>query len=409
MNLQNLLSNTSSDRNNLKPNFNTGEIPTQTDFHTLIDGLFRLRDDSIYKDADNGLCIKAGADADTTALLLYDDFNDPKWSISIKDGFHIKGGASGHKQLSIRNGNIGIGTSKPVTRIHINHDGASDYGVGILINQFQPGNGDGPKVQFQKATPGGYKSWTIGINNGLNNKDFTIGENGGHDLGWGGPRLVIKEGGNVGIGTDDPKGKLHLVGDLVSRWGIKFEHYESTWQPGRINQTWLRKTWTGALGDLLYLGSTGNRPVADQHAIIISEKAIVFGTAHQDGNQLTNEHLRIKENGNISITKGIETDGWTTPSLLNGFQQYGGGWERVGYYKDKMGRVHVRGLVRNGSANKAIFILPAGYRPARTLIFNLRSDNPDKTSRVDVLNNGEVKVHLQFNATWVSLNFSFRR
>ncbi len=182
MNLQNLLSNTSSDRNNLKPNFNTGEIPTQTDFHTLIDGLFRLRDDSIYKDADNGLCIKAGTDADTTALLLYDDFNDPKWSISIKDGFHIKD-ASNNKRLTIRGNRVGIGTTDPKTNLELNgHFFIRDGNNAAVINF--PSTGTYPNLYIRSGAPG---------STGIKDRFFISGGN-----------------GNVGIGTTSPHQKARL-------------------------------------------------------------------------------------------------------------------------------------------------------------------------------------------------------
>lgn len=106
------------------------------------------------------------------------------------------------------NGKVGIGMEEidtpivPQTLLQINHNGQSTYGVGLLINQFQVGNNDGPKIQFRKVmNDDSEKNWAIGINNGTAGKHLIINEDGGHDKGWGNTRLIIGEGGNIGIGT----------------------------------------------------------------------------------------------------------------------------------------------------------------------------------------------------------------
>ena len=38
-------------------------------------------------------------------------------------------------------------------------------------------------------------------------------------------------------------------------------------------------------------------------------------------------------------------------------------FETAGFYKDQGGVVHLRGVVTSGTTGKAIFHLPAGYRP----------------------------------------------
>lgn len=53
---------------------------------------------------------------------------------------------------------------------------------------------------------------------------------------------------------------------------------------------------------------------------------------------------------------------WQVPTLQNGWVNYGDGWASAGYYKDSLGIVHLRGLVKGGTAAAAIFTLPVGYR-----------------------------------------------
>jgi len=61
------------------------------------------------------------------------------------------------------------------------------------------------------------------------------------------------------------------------------------------------------------------------------------------------------------------TISWTAPTLLNSWTNLGAPYDNVGYYKDAIGWVHIRGLVHNGSSITAtVFTFPAGYRPLNT-------------------------------------------
>jgi len=45
------------------------------------------------------------------------------------------------------------------------------------------------------------------------------------------------------------------------------------------------------------------------------------------------------------------------------------------FYKDALGFVHLRGIVKNGTVNTAMFTLPTGYRPLRQIGFAVNSNN----------------------------------
>jgi hypothetical protein len=51
------------------------------------------------------------------------------------------------------------------------------------------------------------------------------------------------------------------------------------------------------------------------------------------------------------------------PGFQNGWVNFGGGELGCAFHKDSVGVVRVRGLVKSGPANSAIFTLPIGYRP----------------------------------------------
>jgi hypothetical protein len=90
------------------------------------------------------------------------------------------------------------------------------------------------------------------------------------------------------------------------------------------------------------------------------------------------------------------------PTLLNSWVAYDAGAHGLpGYYKDPFGRVHLRGMVKNGTIGQAIFNLPVGFRPSGHLPFAAVSN--EAFSRVDARFNGDVICFVGNNA-WVSLN-----
>ena len=94
------------------------------------------------------------------------------------------------------------------------------------------------------------------------------------------------------------------------------------------------------------------------------------------------------------------------PAFQNSWVNYDLGWDTAAFYKDPYNVVHLKGLVKSGTINTAIFTLPQGYRPASTLIFPVIAGG-NTIGRVDILANGDVQ-HLIGNNAFFSLNLSFR-
>lgn len=58
---------------------------------------------------------------------------------------------------------------------------------------------------------------------------------------------------------------------------------------------------------------------------------------------------------------------WIAPTLINSWVNAGAPDETVGYLKDPLGFVHLKGLIKTGTSGTVAFVLPAGYLPgART-------------------------------------------
>lgn len=97
---------------------------------------------------------------------------------------------------------------------------------------------------------------------------------------------------------------------------------------------------------------------------------------------------------------------WIEPTLLNGWVNYGGGGELCAFMKDDFGFVHIRGLIKTGTLNTTVFVLPQNYRPIGVM------DSPiacgSVYGRVNIGTDGLVKI-IEGSNTRASLgNISFR-
>lgn len=104
----------------------------------------------------------------------------------------------------------------------------------------------------------------------------------------------------------------------------------------------------------------------------------------------------------------IDSEAYIAPTLLNGWVNYGVGGATVGFFKDKFGIVHIKGLVKSGTTSTAtvIFNLPGGYRPLEDQQFATVSEGVFGDGRV--MAGGDVVFDHGTNV-WFSLNnISFR-
>lgn len=111
-------------------------------------------------------------------------------------------------------------------------------------------------------------------------------------------------------------------------------------------------------------------------------------------------------NGDLWVDTGTPT--WVAPTLLNSWANYGLEWATAGYYRDASGLVYLRGLVKSGTNNAAIFMLPSGYRPTAGRIFSVHAGGGQ--ARLDVLYDGTVKTNGYYSSgtnAYVSLSGVF--
>lgn len=108
-----------------------------------------------------------------------------------------------------------------------------------------------------------------------------------------------------------------------------------------------------------------------------------------------------------AVTSGkIEAQqAWQTPPYSNSWVDYDSTtYYGARYYKDSLGVVHLRGLIKSGTATAGTTMLtfPAGYRPGVQMIFETVSN--DARAALTLHTDGTLKTRTGVNNTWVSLN-----
>lgn len=101
------------------------------------------------------------------------------------------------------------------------------------------------------------------------------------------------------------------------------------------------------------------------------------------------------------------TAAWIAPTLLNGWVNYGGSFDTAGYYKDDLGIVHVKGIIKSGTATLGIplLTLPAGYRPLATK--NIPTVSNDVFGYFQISATGTLAIVAGTNSSF-SIECSFR-
>lgn len=119
---------------------------------------------------------------------------------------------------------------------------------------------------------------------------------------------------------------------------------------------------------------------------------------------------KVSEKDAMEIALDVELTGEfiqedrQTPTLQNGWVNYGAAYESATYWKDKCGVVHLAGMIKSGTttAETVIFTLPEGYRPRASEKFFAVSLNA--ICVIDIYSSGAVAIKTGANSGWLSLS-----
>ena len=226
--------------------------------------------------------------------------------------------------------------------------------------------------------------------------------------------------GNVGIGTATPGAKLDVAGALRISTGanpILINSAHTEFSNSVMNQAEISND-TGNFKTLMIVGnrSAGLAGPSLGRRVSVWDILDVNGNLNVNGNvgigtASPTERLDVRGNisldGRLTISGAIVQEDWVAPSLQSGWVNYANGFNPAGYFRDKQGIVHLRGLVRAGVVGQGIFGLPVGYRPEFRELHAVQT-NSNAIGRCDILTSGEV-VPVSGNNEWFSLDgISFR-
>jgi hypothetical protein len=114
------------------------------------------------------------------------------------------------KMVIHRSGNVGIGTTTPGAKLTVSgaNNASKDPESGITAGGQLAIKGNAPQIDFIDTD---HNDWSIHVNS---NKMYFIRQP------WEFTDLVLDGGGRVGIGTDNPLAKLHVLGDLLVKGAV---------------------------------------------------------------------------------------------------------------------------------------------------------------------------------------------
>ena len=162
------------------------------------------------------------------------------------------------------NNRVGIGTTSPATKLHIKADSNSVTDYPLTIEN---------AADSLDLGIGAYGfSNTVGVSQG---SDFTYNVGGDHIFQTDGTeRVIITEGGNVGIGTITPSQELHIAGALPT---IRIEDSDDN-----------------SYGEVIYNQGSGGLLLRSDVGNTVANSNIIFQTDNA-------EVMRINNSGNVGI------------------------------------------------------------------------------------------------------------
>jgi hypothetical protein len=154
-----------------------------------------------FSNLNNNQCgIRSGnSDLDTRSAILF--FAD--------SSITFRAGGNSTRMTIENNGNVGIGTTNPLHKLHLTNNFPGDGGwtEGIMVESLNATAGEAA-ISFRNSVIPSDKQWIVGVNQSSPGLSFTYGSN----LSIANTRMFIDTLGNVGIGLITPGYLLEVDG-----------------------------------------------------------------------------------------------------------------------------------------------------------------------------------------------------
>ena len=207
-----------------------------------------------------------------------------------------------------------------------------------------------------------------------------------------------KSGAQFYLATPDPV----VISAIVAQSWLPYKFYPSehaaSHLPGGTDELTTAAAGTIQPDDTAATGSAASFARSDHRHAIACDTPVAVGTANAEGSSTSfaradHVHAPPTPESWINVSGGVGFTGtWTN---------FGSGYNDAGYYKDPLGVVHLRGLVKSGTIGTGIFTLPSGYRPPNIQVHAVASNAA--FGYLDISTAGVVRP-LVGNTTWVSLD-----
>lgn len=122
-------------------------------------------------------------------------------------------------------------------------------------------------------------------------------------------------------------------------------------------------------------------PIADQQKaeeiyippIALDKNSIGLGNV--DNTSDANKPVSTAQQTALNSKADAAQSSWVAVTFSNSWVNFGGAYNNCEYFKDTLGTVHLRGLIKSGTMQQAAFTLPAGFRPSANLFVPAISNN----------------------------------
>lgn len=195
--------------------------------------------------------------------------------------------------------------------------------------------------------------------------------------------------GRFGVATDVPR----IYRDTGAAWELRagLQWADLIGKPSTFPATWAGITGKPTLFPPAAHGHlAGDLPAATTGEAGIAELATP--TELTDG--VAGVLIPTAETLKAWLDARLTPEAWTNATLLNSWVAFGTPFDDLaGFYKDPLGRVHLRGVIKSGAIvnGTVLFTLPAGYRPTGQKVFGV-SHHAGTSARLDVTTTGNVQL-----------------